>query len=140
MSDKLHPAIKEIVQIVTKLLPGGQLTGLNDEQLDDNAFIVSDPRSDTICLAIEVNKPGLIHTKDYLTFKVIARKYDTDPYICTVPLTNFEIGLLDFTQLDVLAKDAYIVRVITTFNGYISYQSTAAYVSMLTDHEYGSVF
>lgn len=140
MSDKLHPAIKEIVQIVTKLLPGGQLTGLNDEQLDDDAFIVSDPRSDTICLAIEVNKPGLIHTKDYLTFKVIARKYDTDPYSCTVPLTNFEIGLLDFTRLDNLAKELYIVKVITTFNGYVSYQNTASYVSMLSDHEYGSVF
>lgn len=135
MSNKLHPAIREIVQIVTKLLPNGQLTGLNDEQLDDNAFIVSDPRSDTICLAIEVNKPGLIHTKDYLTFKIIARKYDTDPYICTVPLTVFAIGLLDFTRLDNLAKELYIVKVITTFNGYISYQNTASYVSMLMDHE-----
>ena len=139
MSDKLHPAIKEIMQIVTKLLPGGELTGLNDEPLDDNAFIVSDPRSDTICLAIEVNKPGLIHTKDYLTFKVIARKYDTDPYSYAVPLTVFSIDLLGFTQLDTLAKELYLVRVITTFNGYISYQSTASYVSMLMDNEFGSI-
>lgn len=138
MSDKLHPAIKEITQIVTKLLPGGQLTGLNDEEIEDGAFIVVDPRSDTICLAIEVNKPGLIHTEDYLTFKVIARKYDTDPYYCTVPLTVFSIDLLDFTQLDLLAKELYIVKVITTFNGYISYQHTASYVSMLMDHEFDS--
>lgn len=136
MSDKLHPAIKEISQLVLKLLPDVQLTGRKDEEIEDDAFIVVDPRSDTFYLAIESRQANFLHAKDYLTFSIIARHLDTTPYIYAAPLTVFKIGLRDFTQMNALSKELYIAKVITTFNGYISYDHTAGCVSMLMNQEY----
>lgn len=136
MSDKLHPAIKEISQTVFKLLPDAQLTGRNDEEIEDDAFIVVDPRSDTFYLAIEVRKASLIHHKDYLTFSIVAKEQDTAPYIYAAPLTVFKVGLQDFMQMNALGKELYIAKVITTFNGYIGYHHTAECVSMLMNHEH----